>query len=1088
METKEKAPAATNSEEPQTKTSFTDQDSALIGVGQELDFGETLTPEHLAELRASVISDEVIAAAGIYSARTKDELPEDAQYLGKHGSGIYPVLVFPKKVASIGDSWQVKPQPGVIPPGDNGRSPKYISPGKGSASPCLSLVEHIAVTDDTDVVLIVEGTKQPLAVQSVLPEEWALYSFSGIHTWKTLHNGAYNPAFFGFSGHKVVIIPDADAATNPYVFDGATELGEYCVQVGAKEVAFVSVPGGGTTGMDDYLAHLPEDKRQGAVENLVKVATKKPAKRRPSGAAWGEARKGEAQQVARASGRTPLEIGKSVDKQELVEKIVDILVSSQGGKTLFVQDTLVVKAVYRGASVFIEPLDVYDLISATLEQVLLFDILGGGDVCIDALSTKFAEVVLRRLALRLPPLNGIRYVPVLLDDMTWLAHSGYHEETGLLLHLPAEFEGMQVPENPTAGDLAAAKEVLHDIFGEFAVRDEADFSRLLAGALTPFVRSAIDLAPMFVLTATGPGTGKGTAADVFSILSTGKTIDVKLPANSAEELRKATFAQLLAGKSMIFLDELEYINDPSLNAVLTGESISDRKLGESRDITVTNASTFYAAGNNVVVGGDTIRRVCMVFFQWNDPAVRAYERKFKHAEFPDYVRLQRGATVHALMTLVSAWAAAGQPVVPSYEDKPFATFTKWHRVLGGVLYHAGYADIMDGVDEFRGSYDPGVLSNRSFIAWLHETFGTATFKAYDAYKSLKTAPDGEQYLPADVGLMNDLSSRLLGKALTKLADVNLGFELVLRKGAVKHNTNTYYVEVVDGGGSDDSDPGDDGSSGGGPDEPDAPVTPEPVEAAESGETVVVFDLETGDAADLHMSESADYIRLATYSINGGEPVATTDIDGELIPLLTRADRIVGHNILQFDLPALRRYYGLDSDALVEAGKVHDTYVLALLADPPPSGEERKRKKYNLNAVAQRLHVGGKLLTGGESVLKRLAALYGGFDKIPVDNADYVKYALQDVRATAAVYAKLLPMTLDAVGADYLQREHLKMQRIATVAAHGVRIDTQVVEELLAEEGADPRKVDTSGGQYDGIMLAHAVLASNSFGDRYPHQE
>lgn len=43
-------------------------------------------------------------------------------------------------------------------------------------------------------------------------------------------------------------------------------------------------------------------------------------------------------------------------------------------------------------------------------------------------------------------------------------------------------------------------------------------------------------------------------------------------------------------------------------------------------------------------------------------------------------------------------------------------------------------------------------------------------------------------------------------------------------------------------------------------------------------------------------------------------------------------------------------------------------------------------------------------------------------------------------------------------------------------------------QLRDEYGADPRKVDTSGGQYDGIMLTHAALASNSFGDRYPHQE
>ncbi|MER0071684.1 DNA polymerase, partial [Corynebacterium sp. KPL2850] len=180
--------------------------------------------------------------------------------------------------------------------------------------------------------------------------------------------------------------------------------------------------------------------------------------------------------------------------------------------------------------------------------------------------------------------------------------------------------------------------------------------------------------------------------------------------------------------------------------------------------------------------------------------------------------------------------------------------------------------------------------------------------------------------------------------------------------------------------------------------------------------------------------------------NGAEPVATTDITGELIPLLERADIVVGHNILQFDLPALHRLYGLDVEALVVADKVRDTLVMARLA----AGGD-KRLKYNLDAVASRCGVDGKLLSDGEAALKTLSKQYGGFDRIPTDNADYVAYALQDVRANVAVYDKLLLTFGEVVSDDYLRREHQKMHALAVVEAQGIRVDTAKVDAFLSEE-------------------------------------
>lgn len=77
---------------------------------------------------------------------------------------------------------------------------------------------------------------------------------------------------------------------------------------------------------------------------------------------------------------------------------------------------------------------------------------------------------------------------------------------------------------------------------------------------------------------------------------------------------------------------------------------------------------------------------------------------------------------------------------------------------------------------------------------------------------------------------------------------------------------------------------------------------------------------------------------------------------------------------------------------------------------------------------------------------------------PWTNEDYVEYAKQDVRATANVYQQLLAQNV--VSDDYLRREHAKMRRIAVVEGKGVRIDLDVLGEMVAEEEATKNDIRT----------------------------
>lgn len=157
--------------------------------------------------------------------------------------------------------------------------------GKYQFEPSPRAANHglVRAGSDDGMALFVEGFKKALAVASVLESAgdastWVV-ALPGCSAWST---GEWSPdiALVQLAEARVVLIcMDADASTNLRVYEGAERLG--AALSNADSIRYIQVPGGGKTGVDDYLTVLSVDKRVAAWNRLVERATAKPADRRP---------------------------------------------------------------------------------------------------------------------------------------------------------------------------------------------------------------------------------------------------------------------------------------------------------------------------------------------------------------------------------------------------------------------------------------------------------------------------------------------------------------------------------------------------------------------------------------------------------------------------------------------------------------------------------------------------------------------------------------------------------------------------------------------------------------------------------------
>lgn len=246
-------------------------------------------------------------------------------------------------------------------------------------------------------------------------------------------------------------------------------------------------------------------------------------------------------------------------------------------------------------------------------------------------------------------------------------------------------------------------------------------------------------------------------------------------------------------------------------------------------------------------------------------------------------------------------------------------------------------------------------------------------------------------------------------------------------------------------------------------EPDKEVAaPSPVGDLESfdpsGE--VGFDLETADADTLFVY-GPGFVRIGGLINASGETATSSDIPA-LVAKLEAADRVYGHNILGFDGLSLAHYHGLDWEAF--CAKATDTDPRSRQAHPPRSRGKSSIDDYDLDHVAKRYDVGGKT-----DDIKVLARKHGGFDKIPLDDAEYHSYLEGDLLASKAVH-EILPS-----GGAYIAREHKILSAMGRMTLNGFRVDVPLLHQRYEEGQERKREAAQKLSDVHGLPLGKTVM-------------
>lgn len=368
-----------------------------------------------------------------------------------------------------------------------------------------------------------------------------------------------------------------------------------------------------------------------------------------------------------------------------------------------------------------------------------------------------------------PPLDGVLTAPTLLPDGELLDVPGYDPKTRLE-YVPLTASTPRIPRHPTPEDAVQALARLFEPFRTFPFAGPDDVGVFLAALLSACLRPSLPTCPGFGFDAPAAGSGKTLLAKCIGWLSTGEEVAVMPPAREDEEMRKRLFAGLLSGARVLLWDNLrEPLGGAALDAFLTGSTFSDRILGKSETSALPNRALFLCSGNNIVLTGDTYRRVllCRIDPQSETP----YKREFDHDPLA-YVKANRLELVRDALTVVRAWITAGKPRSARGNT---ASFECWdHLVRQSLMWIAQYAqdavpaysDPLTGVERTAAANPENAMLNSVLTAWQGQ-FGRvpATIKeAVQAAQNNTILREALEEVASPRG--GDISTRSLGRWLT----------------------------------------------------------------------------------------------------------------------------------------------------------------------------------------------------------------------------------------------------------------------------------------------------------------------------------
>jgi hypothetical protein len=636
-------------------------------------------------------------------------------------------------------------------------------------------------------VLLVEGTKQSLAAACWTPLEYSVYGMSGCE-------GAARVNLRRFGGRKIVVVLDADSAENLNVYEAGAALANRLHDRGAT-VLFLQLNARGSDGLDDVLARdWDEDERAGYMTRKIAEATPKPAPRKPTAR---KQRSSDAITLPDTGGREGVAVNQ--DRGEVIDKITTALVERAGGRSLFNYGKVITKV--QGSST--KPLPEGDFLKMLTEHVACYHYKAPTSSSPAVFDPAWPDgqtvkaVMSESSATAFPELERVVRTPFLREDGTICVQDGYDADTKTVL-VTGGLDVTEVTGSPSPeGIRLAVKFLMEEWLGDFPFETPADRANVLAAVLTPFIRGLVPLAPLCVVSGTGPGVGKNLLADNISVLVTGEAATPLPYVQDEDETRKQLTATFRTGSEMFIFDEAHQIAGANLARALTGRTWSDRVLGSSTMVEYPNKVTWMALGNQTQVMGDLYRRVYFVHIGGDERSHDREGHEYRHQDLTGWARENRPKLVMAVLTLLRGWVAAGRP--GHSRGATMGSFEAWDRMLSGICAFAGYPEFLTDAKERRSESDLFGSYWAAHMEWLASKFSGRTFTTAEVRAAAVTNPDTYE---APMGL-DDASdkgyARKLGQHYAQVKGRFFGGFKLIKAGMGHKSTSKWQIVASTGG-------------------------------------------------------------------------------------------------------------------------------------------------------------------------------------------------------------------------------------------------------------------------------------------------
>lgn len=302
---------------------------------------------------------------------------------------------------------------------------------------------------------------------------------------------------------------------------------------------------------------------------------------------------------------------------------------------------------------------------------------------------------------RLPTQPEVIYTPIFTEKGELIRKAGWYQDLDLLM-VDNGFTVPKVYKDPSPEEVEDAVKLLsEEVLGDFPFLDydtagherrEPSLANAMAMLITPFMRRMIDsCTPVFFVSKPAPGTGGTFLGMVPIVLFDGVEPAPLRYTQNEEEMQKALLATVMEeAKSHLFFDDVREFNNRVLLMAITSRFIGGRLLGSSKNVERPNRAGWIATGNNPTLGTEMGRRV--VDIRLNARTADIQKRTFRHPDFMQWLKANRGEVVHAILTLIAHWINCGKP---KFRDRKRASFEDWSEKVGGVLMCANIEGFLD---------------------------------------------------------------------------------------------------------------------------------------------------------------------------------------------------------------------------------------------------------------------------------------------------------------------------------------------------------------------------------------------------------